>query len=232
MAENLQAFHARVDGFQQHSLPHDGGFSTSAGLICKVDEWGNMKPYFGNTVIYELPDQVKLALCQRQVLLHHRMGACLAVPLKTDTFHITLHDLISSPDKQTIAHDIERTGENAKRLLEELRCLKLPQVHMVSTHVFSMVNTSIVMGFAPESEADCNLLMGLYEDFQSVCPLNWGLTPHVTLAYYKPGYYGQEWVEEMNRVFREAEDMGQIHIQLSAEDLFYRTFQNMNTYCP
>ena len=108
----------------------------------------------------------------------------------------------------------------------------LPPLHMKTTWLFNMVNTSIVMGFAPESEADCNLLMGLYEDFQSVCPLNWGLTPHVTLAYYKPGYYGQEWVEEMNRVFREAEDMGQIHIQLSAEDLFYRTFQNMNTYCP
>ena len=87
MAENLQAFHARVDGFQQHSLPHDGGFSTSAGLICKVDEWGNMKPYFGNTVIYELPDQVKLALCQRQVLLHHRgvlvEGAVFRVDLQS-----------------------------------------------------------------------------------------------------------------------------------------------------
>ncbi|MBR6525565.1 MAG: hypothetical protein IKT57_06305 [Clostridia bacterium] len=230
MVESLQTFHDRVDGFQRDSLPHEYGFSTSAGLEAKVDAWGGLKPYFGNTVIYELDNEVKVALSKRQVLLHHRISECLAVPISPETFHITLHDLISSSDEYVIAKEVKHTGECAKALLEEIKERGIPPIRMVSTHVFSMVNTSIVMGFAPEREKDCGTLMALYERFHAVKPLSWGLTPHVTLAYYKPGYYNQEWTKRINGVFHEAESMPPVRITLSPEALFYRTFRDMNTY--
>lgn len=228
--ENLSAFHARVDGFTADSLPHEGGLVTSAGLSAKVGWDGGLRPFFGNTVIWELEDAEKLALCQRQVLLHHHAGWCLAEPLWPDTFHITLHDLVNGPEEAAIAADAARTEAQALALLEALRREGLPSIRMASTHVFSMVNTSLVMGFEPETEADCAALMGLYERFHAVVSLNWGLTPHATLAYYRPGQYGREEVEALSRVIREAERMPPIRLTLEPDRLFYRRFSDMNHY--
>ena len=53
--ENLQAFHARVDGFQRDSLPHEGLFITKPLLVEKVAPDGRLRPFFGNTMIFDLP---------------------------------------------------------------------------------------------------------------------------------------------------------------------------------
>ena len=220
-----------LDDCIPRSVPRGVPFQTNPNLESKVDPAGRILPFRGNTTVFLLDEATKEQLQAVQDSLYRAAPEMLAEPLEPDTFHMTLHDLANGrPGQWGLEEHMKYTAENASALLAQWKQEK--PLRMKATWLFNMVNTSIVMGFAPESEADCNLLMGLYEDFQSVCPLNWGLTPHVTLAYYKPGYYGQEWVEELNRVFREAEDMGQIHIQLSTEDLFYRTFQNMNTYCP
>ncbi|MBQ7850778.1 MAG: hypothetical protein IJ343_13720 [Clostridia bacterium] len=230
MPETLTAFHARVDGFTADSLPHEGGLVTRDSLTAKVGWDGGLRPFFGNTMIYELDDASKLALCQRQVLLHHRAGWCLAEPLAPETFHITLHDLINSPEEAAIAADVTRTEAQALTLLEELRREGIPPIRMVSTHVFSMVNTSLVMGFAPETEADCIALMGLYERLHAVVPIAWGLTPHATLAYYKPGAYGPETMDALNAAIHEAKRLPPIRLLLEPDRLFHRRFSDMNHY--
>lgn len=230
MPETLAAFHARVDGFTADSLPHEGGLVTRDILTAKVDPDGGLRPFYGNTVIYELDDASKLALSQRQVLLHHRAGWCLAEPLAPETFHITLHDLVNGVDEAAVAAEVARTQTQALALLEALRREGTPPIRMVSTHVFSMIATSVVMGFAPETEADCAALMGLYERFHAVMTLGWGLTPHVTLAYYKPGGYGREAVDALNRAICEAEKLAPIRLTLAPERLVYRCFSDMNHY--
>lgn len=230
MPETLTAFHARVDGFTADSLPHEGGLVTRESLNAKVGWNGELRPFFGNTVIYELDAASKLALCQRQVLLHHRAGWCLAAPLAPETFHITLHDLINGPEEAAVAADTARTEAEALALLEQLRQTGIPPIRMRGTHVFSMVNTSLVMGFAPETEADCAALMGLYERFHAVVPITWGLTPHATLAYYKPGRYGPETVDALNAAIREAEALPPLRLTLSPDRLFHRRFSDMNHY--
>lgn len=227
--EDLRAFHARVDGFTADSLPHDGWLKTSAGLDAKVNEHGAFRPFYGNTVIYELEDRVKLSLTERQILLHHACGYCMAHPISPDTFHLTLHDLVNGTDEEQVSVRIRETENKAKELLNDLECKRRP-IRMMSTHVFSMVNTSVVMGFAPEGEEDCRWLMEMYEAFHSIVPLNYGLTPHVTLGYYKPGEYGQDTIWRLENVFSEAEKMEKIHLLLSPEMLMYRTFYDMNHY--
>lgn len=230
MPETLAAFRARVDGFTADSLPHEGGLVTRDGLTAKVAPDGGLRPFYGNTVIYELDDTSKLALSQRQALLHHRAGWCLAEPLAPDTFHITLHDLVNGADEAAVTAGVARTEAQALALLEALRRESVLPIRMVSTRVFSMVATSMVMGFAPETEDDCAALMALYERFHAIVPLGYGLTPHVTLAYYKPGQYGREAVDALNRAIGEAETLPSIRLTLTPERLVYRRFSDMNHY--
>lgn len=230
MPETLHEFHARVDGFTADSLPHAGGLTTRESLTAKVSPLGALCPFFGNTVIWELDAVSKLALSQRQVLLHHRAGWCLAEPLAPDTFHITLHDLVNGPEEAAIAARAAQAAQQAQALLDTLQAEGFPSIHMAGTHVFSMVNTSLVMGFAPETEADCAALMGLYERFHAVVPLDWGLTPHATLAYYKPGSYDQGTVDALRTAIAQAEALPLVRLTLRPEMLFLRQFSDMNHY--
>lgn len=230
MAETLTAFHARVDGFQRSSLPQDGWLTTRDGLRDKVDDAGALRPFYGSTVIYDLDDGAKLALAFRQAMLCCSCGVCLAEPLDPASFHITLHDLTSSADEHTARADVRRTRAAAEALMAALRAEGLPPIRMVSTHVFSMVSTSVVQGFAPETEADCAALMGLYERFHQVAPLGWGLTPHVTLGYYRPGTYGPEATGALAETFRRADQLPPLRLTLTGEKLAYCLFEDMNTY--
>ncbi|MBR3763225.1 MAG: hypothetical protein IKK57_01565 [Clostridia bacterium] len=230
MPESLYDFHARVDEFQQDSLPHAGDLVTRASLTDKVAPDGSLRPFHGSTVIYGLTDAEKLALAHRQTLLHHLCAPCLAEPLEPASFHLTLHDLISGTNLPDVSARVARTIRQAEDLLQAIRQENTPPVQVVSTHAFSMVNTSVVMGFAPQTEADCERLMVLYERFHAVVPLQWGLTPHVTLAYYRPGCYGQETLHALQEAIRRMEDLPPLQLTLHPERLFCRRFSDMNHY--
>lgn len=230
MPESLSAFHARVDGFTGDSLPHEGGLVTRESLKAKVGPDGSLRPFFGNTVIWELDDEARAALARRQELLYRHAGGCLAAPLTPASFHITLHDLTNSPDDAAAAGMIAGTEAQALTLMETLRREGIPLIRMVSTRVFSMVATSLVAGFAPETEADCAALMALYERFHAVVPLGWGLTPHATLAYYRPGEYGPETVERLEEAIRRTDALPPLRLTLRPERLAYRRFSDMNCY--
>lgn len=230
MPETLRQFHDRVDGFTHDSLPHVGGFVTRSSLRDKVAPDGTLTPFFGSTVIWELDAAAKGALAARQALLQARCGCCLAQPLSPDTFHITLHDLVSGPDAEEVEAAAVRTAAHADRLLTALRPEGIPALRLHATAMFSMVSTSVVMGFAPDTEADCAALMGLYERFHAVQPLGWGLTPHATLAYYRPGEYDEGTVAALREVFRENAALPPLEITLHPELLRVSRFTDMNHY--
>lgn len=230
MPETLTAFHARVDGFTRCSLPEHGGLATRPSLRDKADAEGRLIPFFGCTMIYDLDDASKLALARRQAALYRRAGWCLSEPLDPASFHITLHDLTASPDEAAAAEASARMETAACALLDTLRREGIPPVQMSGTRVFSMVDTSLVMGFTPETEADCAALMGLYERFHAAAPLAWGLTPHVTLAYYRPGEYGKDAVDALRRALAETDQLPPLRLTLAPERLFFRRFSDMNRY--
>ena len=228
--ENLHEFHARVDGFQRDSLPHDGPLTTKPLLVEKVAPDGGLLPFFGNTMIFDLPVETQLEIARMQLLLHHRCGWMLAQPLAPETLHMTLHDLLNGVDAAALAEPVRRTGEAAKAILHRQRAAQQPPIRLTSTLAFNMTNGSVALGFAPDAEADCTALMALHRDYQSVVALDYLLTPHVTLAYFRPGSYAPEAVTALAEALAAINALPRVHIAVDAGCLHYYTFEDMNTY--
>lgn len=216
--ETLAEFCQRTEGFSRNSLPLQGDFCTSPGLRQKVDETGWFKPYRGNTVIFRLGDveykqqkgRHSPAKMQAQIegiktRLYARCGIMLAEPLPQCTFHITLHDLQSeggagSPE---FIDQMGKSGRKAREILSGFRKYFHEPLRLRGTWVFNLVNTSIVLGFCPEDEDSCRRLMAMYQELQEAAFLPYPLTPHVTLAYYRPGAYGQKDLERLRQFLEE-----------------------------
>ena len=230
MPETLAQFHARVDDFQHDSLPRDGWLTTKPLLVEKVGPDGGLRPFFGNTMIFDLPAETKLTIARMQLILHHRCGHFLAQPLTPDTLHMTLHDLLNGVNEDALADPVRRTGSQARALLARMREEALPPVRLTSTAAFNMVNGSVCLGFAPDTEADCAILMGMHARFQDVVALDYPLTPHVTLAYYQPGAHGPDRVEALSRALHTINALPPVHITVDANCLHYCLFTSMNNY--
>lgn len=228
--ETLHEFHARVDGFQRDSLPHDGRFITKPLLVEKVASNGELRPFFGNTMIFDLPANVQLTIARMQLLLHHRCAGMLAQPLTPDTLHMTLHDLLNGVDEAALATPVRQTGEQAKAILAQQRAAGMEPIRLTSTPAFNMTNGSVALGFAPDTEEDCAALMGMHAAYQAVVALNYPLTPHVTLAYYKPGCYGPVEIAALAEALDAINALPKVRITVDAACLHYYTFADMNTY--
>ena len=79
-------------------------------------------------------------------------------------------------------------------------------------------------------EDDCARLMAMHAAYQDVVALNYPLTPHVTLAYFKPGTYGEEKVAQLAELLKEINALPKVHITVDAACLHYYRFEDMNTY--
>lgn len=167
-------------------------------------------------------------LAEIQEELYAICGICLAQRLAPETFHITLHDLLNQAQHEPPG--LARNRQQAMLAIEEVRRQAPPTIAIRSNCLFSMVSTSIVMGFEPATESDCAALMAMYERFQTIVPLSYPLTLHATLAYYKPGDYDDEMLlqlrEAVQRIGREQKEW-----QLDLQELGYATFQSMAAYC-
>lgn len=97
---------------------------------------------------------------------------------------------------------------------------------MKTTWLFDMVNTSIVLGLVPADEETWRRLDEMYTALESVVPLGYALTPHITMAYFKPGTYTQY---DLN-CLRPALHPVVLGVELQFVNLFYQEFVNMNSY--
>lgn len=207
------------------SLPDTGSFSTNPNLRKKVGEDGRFLSYYGNTVVFLLDGDTRFALRALQEKLHDEAGFLLAQELDPDTFHMTLHDLVNGTEPDAALRCcMEERKAAVMPLLETWR--SLPPLRMKATWMFNMVNTSIVLGLAPGNEAAWEQLDGMYTALEEVMPLGYGLTPHITLAYFRPGTYGQQKLDELRRILGPVE----LETVLSMDDLVYQTFSDMNHY--
>lgn len=226
--ETLQALRQRIGGFNQNSLPMGQGLNTNPGLRAKIGPEGELQPFEGNTVVYRLPESVQEAIGQIQRMLYDRCGGSLAQRLGWESFHITLHDLVSGTPCEQLRRQIEGTEPQARLLVEELA--QLAPIQMKSTYLFNMVNTSLVLGFEPVDEESCARLLHGYERLQSVVALPYPLTPHVTLGYYRPGHLSWDQVEAIRWVIETVKTLPPISVELTGELLRYQRFTDMDHY--
>lgn len=227
--ENLSAFQARTAGFTSDSLPHDGGLQTSANLPLKVGPDGKMEPFIGNTVVFPLPEEARQEIGRIQKRLYQTCATALAEPLKVSSFHLTLHDLLSGKPNRDLRKRMDCMRGAALACVQQITQTG-ETVRLHTTALFNMVNTSMVLGFAPADEASCGRLMAYYEMFQKVVCLNYPLTPHVTVAYFRPGIIPAKSVEKLREVVNEIGQREKTVMDLPAETLEYQLFSDMNHY--
>lgn len=228
--ETKEQFENRVNAYIWDSVPEYGELWTAKGLDNKVERDGKLKPFYGNTIVFPLEEEVTSYVEEIQSQLYQSCGNMFAELLNKETFHITLHDLVNGPEISGIANAMQVKGFAAFSILEQLKKLDLPVIHMESTCVFNMASTSIVLGMKPADEESCKRLMMLYDLFQVIVPLNYGLTPHITLAYYKPGIYNAEILRTLREVLQQLRSKTKLILELDVKKLVYQEFDNMNHY--
>ena len=199
------------------SLPEQAPFLTRPSLRQKVGENGEFLPFRGNTVVFPLDSETKAHLAELQERLH--TSDMLASPLDPSTFHMTLHDLENTGGGE---ENLEERMEEAARKARPL--LKPVTLSMEATAAFNMVNTSIVLGLAPADRETEETLDGLYQALETVVPLGYDLTPHITLAYFRPGSYGQESLDRLRAL------LGPVELKATLRNPVLRTFTSMNEY--
>lgn len=226
MLETLDTYRKRTM-FMWDSLPQNGFLFTNNSLRDKVTDGGSFKPFYGDTVIFSLDNDTISWLSQIQDEMYRMCGGILSDRLNPATFHITLHDLKSSP--YSMPDDVKNNEHRAVELIEYAKQKYPNEIYINSRCIFSMVGTSIVMGFEPEGNEACNILMSLYEDFQNIVHLSYPLTLHTTIAYYKPGNYDESVLCTLKSVFNAVGNTPR-KLRLDLNKLNYATFSSMNSY--
>ena len=207
------------------SLPRRGDFSTNPNLSSKVDGQGNFRPFYGNTTVFLLDDKTKQTLGSLQDGLYRVARPMLAQPLDPATFHMTLHDLVNGPKADAdLLGRMGKAEQGAKILLEAWK--QEPKIAMKATALFNMVNTSVALGLAPANSRSMEQLDKMYMALEQVVPLGYAMTPHITLAYFKPGTYSQEQLQHLAGALGSV----QLEVELNMENLVLQTFADMNHY--
>lgn len=214
-----------LDDYIWRSLPEWGGFETNPNLTMKADGQGNLLPFFGNTAVFLLDDASRREIALLRNYLYEKAGWMLSAPLTEDTFHMTLHDLENGP---VLNEDLHRrmasAQEKAAPMLESWRGQE--PLRMEGTWTFNMVSTSIVLGLRPSDEDSHRRLSQMYGELEQVKPLGYAMTPHITLAYFRPGGYDEGAV----RALRSALGPVGLKLVLRMEDLVLQEFTDMNHY--
>lgn len=214
-----------LDDYICCSMPWQGGFVTNPNLEKKVDAEGKLLPYAGNTAVFLLDDATKQKLRAIQETLYAAAPEMLAERLQVSTFHMTLHDLVNGvPEQDSLSEQMQESEKRAAEMI--LRWKDHDPLRMKTTWLFNMVNTSIVLGLAPADEDSWRRLDEMYMALETVVPLGYGLTPHITMAYFRPGSYAQEQVCRLRAALQET----QLDVTLSMGDLVLQRFTDMNHY--
>ena len=182
--ESFAAFRSRIASFQADSVHADGVLELRGSLRDKVEPvTGGFVPFFGNTTAWFL-DPDALALVEKATdALHDVLGDALAQRLPLDLAHVTLHDLRASSDLAAVASEVFSDTGRLPELIARARAVGPVEVEF--TWAYNSVNMSVVAGIQGASADDHDRLMAAHEVFEDVVRLG-TLTPHVTLAYYRP----------------------------------------------
>lgn len=225
--ESYSDFLHRIDTFEKRELSlGEGHFTVSASVSQKVDENNRFRPFYGDTIVFNLEDSTKKKLSGIVDRLYEAVPECFCERLLCATLHMTLHDLSSSPDLETIASE---TYINELRVIEKAKQIHESSIKMRSKYIFNMVNTSLVLGLYPADEEEYTKLTKLYRMFDEVRQLPYPLTPHITLAYYSVFGFDAASAKKLEHIVWELNEQD-MEIHLDVNELYYQKFLSMNEY--
>ncbi|MGN1111647.1 MAG: hypothetical protein ACI4RP_00440 [Acutalibacteraceae bacterium] len=219
-----------IFSFEEHPLNGQSTkeFKPNDNISAKVDGNGGFKPFFGDTVVFDIDERSKQIVGEYADKLYQAAGGCFADRLITDTLHMTLHDLSNSPELSAVSEEMDC---NKSRLLQSLAKTPIEQdsIVMQSTYVFNSSNTSMVLGLMPKGEAEYEKLMSLYGRIDEIKHLGYSLVPHITLAYYRN--IGFDYLS-LDKLIHAANELSKnkLEIILRTNRLYYQRFTDMNSY--
>lgn len=215
---------------EYYYLPREDCLQVSAGAGAKVASDGSLLPFYGNTVIFDLDDRGKDALKKLQDALYATCGQVLSEQLTRESFHVTLHDLVNGTDREEVAGEVHETAAAARAAVADVKKFLVSPIPMKPVKLVSMVGTSVVLLLEPVYLAHVQLLDVAYERLQSVVPLSYGLTPHVTLGYYRPGCIAGANFAALEGALRRLSGQLDFTLTLNPSLLRYSEFRDMNHY--
>lgn len=230
--ESFSEFLQRVDSFEVPTLGMDiDNFVPSDSVRQKVGEDNRFCPFYGDTVVFDLPDSAKRFVCDIAYTLRSVAPECFCEKLNESTFHMTLHDLSNSPDESMISEQMGQNGYNIEQKFS-INPIYKQEITMKANYIINMVNTSIVLTLKPADEEEYNKLIELYQFFDDIQRLPYPFTPHITLAYYNRYGFLRNSGEVLKKVVEDYNNCvpGTI-ITLNTAQLFYQRFDNMNDFC-
>ena len=221
--------------------PISGSFHTHEGLNRKVNPDGSFAAFPGSTVVFRPGSDCAPIIQMMQGILHYRLSGAgmLAAPLPASTGHMTLHDLISpelcaSETSAEYSREVKDSVGKAARLVEDLREKYAGmKIVMAADRIVNMVSKSLVLMLRPQTERDYELLLEIYRPFDAIQTLPYvhlpHLTPHITLAYFKPGVLDGDALGEAVNFAQINPDKAPV-FAFSMEGLTAQRFLDMQTY--
>lgn len=194
-------------------------------LALKVSSVGKLRPFHGDTVVFELSKEDLEACAEVQRQVTEGLEDLFAEPLDPRDLHVTLHDLSNGP----LLPELERAMDRNERLCHDIfRTLPDEVVRLEPVSLFDCLNISVLLGYAPASLRDHRVLQEAYGRFDEVVKLDYFLRPHVTMAYFRTRVPGIAEVEELYRRLRRTGPLPSL--TLSLRNLAYQRFTDMNSY--
>lgn len=225
--ETYQEFLDRIGAFEKKEVSFgDGYFRANPSLAQKVGPDNRFRPFFGDTVVFDLEEATKGEIAAIAETLHREAGECFCEKLATDTFHMTLHDLSNAPLLETVAPEI---ADHQQKVRSKAEKIGAQTIKMKTKAIFNMVNTSLVLGLYPANEEEYQKLMAMYMLFDDVKKLPYPFTPHITLAYYNPKGFAAASAKKLERTVRKLNE-SDLEICLTTRRLFYQVFSSMNEF--
>lgn len=209
----------------------DGFFTPDRRVYEKVNQDNGFKPFYGDTVVFDLDSRVKKKIAGIIERLYKIAPECFCERIKADTIHMTLHDLSASDKLENVSAEVFDNEVKLLRVLQESP-QKPATIKMRTNFIINMVSTSLVLALAPADEAEWNKLQELYELINKVkvCPYPF-LTPHITLAYFNYNGFDEKSADMLKAAVLEL-NKNHFDITLRTNRLYYQKFVSMNDYIP
>lgn len=233
--ETYQEFLDRINSFEYKKWSFaPGNFTGNPSLVKKVQPDNSFRPFYGDTVVFNLDEATKERLSKWLDILYNEVPGCFAERLVTDTFHMTLHDLSNSEVLTDIENELVENERKVRLLCEKMEGTgAFETIKMRTKCIFNMVNTSLVLGLYPADKKEHEKLMKLYELCNDVKELSYPLTPHITLAYYNVYGFRENFAHKLQELVGRI-NCGELEqepeIVLKVNELYYQHFDNMNHY--
>ena len=228
--EKYNEFLSRISYQQAELQIRDGDFIPNERVLQKVNPDNSFKSFYGDTVVFDLPKNVKKAIVPILDELYEKCPECFCQRLDPHTMHMTLHDLNASDNLSEIACDVFSNEIKLLKVLEK-NPVEHHKIKMKPNFIVNMVDTSIVLTLVPDDEDEWNKLQALYDMINEVRVCGYPfLTPHITLAYFNYNGFDKASSDKLKEVVTSLNEKLDIEIHLDTKKLYYQKFVSMNEY--